>query len=476
MPAAAVALAVARGVHDAGVLSAFGCLLAGLAGIGSPAARRRLLIGSVVVACVAAPAWVVLQAGEMAGADGLAGAWAAAPVVVSNTEFGHAMLLRLAMLILAAVLGVWGRVARGLALLAAAMACAAQVHMGHAAAPETPWQAPAAALHMLAAGAWLGGLLPLITRVDLAAARRFSPLGVLAVAVLAVTAVAQAWVLTGGLPGLLGTDYGRTLLVKALLFAVLLGFAAFHRLVLTPALAGADPAGVARRMRRSVAAEAVVGLATIFAAAWLSSLAPGEHERPVWPLPWQPSFDAFDDPDLAWRLYFSLGLVAVAGVLAVATIAWPRLRARSRLAGLAVAAVALGGAAPGLRLMTAPAYPTSFFDSPLGFTSRTVAAGAALYPAHCASCHGAEGHGDGPLAAGLPVRPQPLTGFHLLERSDGEMFWLLGHGVPDGQGGLAMPGFRHSLTADQRWQLIAYIRTLAGATPDDSAVPVHHHH
>ncbi len=476
MPAAAVALAVARGVHDAGVLSAFGCLLAGLAGIGRLAARTRLLIGSVVVAVAAAPVCVVLQAGEMAGADGLAGAWAAAPIVVFDTGFGHAMLLRLAMLVLVAVLGVWGRVARGLALLAAAVACAAQVHMGHAAAPETPWQAPAAALHMLAAGAWLGGLLPLVTRVDLAAARRFSPLGVLAVAVLAVTALAQAWVLTGGLPGLLGTGYGQTLLVKALLFAVLLGFAAYHRLVLTPALAGVDPAGAARRMRRSVAAEAGVGFATIFAAAWLSSLAPGEHEQPVWPLPWQPSLDAFDDPDLARRLYLSLGLIAVAAVLAVAVLAWPRLWGRYRLAGLVLAAVALGAAVPGLRLMAAPAYPTSFFDSPLAFTARTVAAGAALYPAQCAACHGAEGHGDGPLAPGLRVPPSPLTGFHLLERSDGEMFWLLGHGVPDGQGGLAMPGFRRRLTADQRWQLIAYVRTLAGATPDDRAVPVHHHH
>jgi mono/diheme cytochrome c family protein len=35
--------------------------------------------------------------------------------------------------------------------------------------------------------------------------------------------------------------------------------------------------------------------------------------------------------------------------------------------------------------------------------------GAGLYHAHCASCHGAEGHGDGPVAASLTVEVPDLT-------------------------------------------------------------------
>jgi putative copper export protein/mono/diheme cytochrome c family protein len=470
-------LAAARGLHVAGVLSVFGTLLAGAIGIGgNRAAQVRLLVSSVAVAFVAAPVWLVLQAGEMAGAMDLAGAWAATPVALFSTEFGHAMLLRLGALGVAAALGRGGRIARGLALVAAAVASIAQVHMGHAAAPEAPWQALAAAEHMLAAGAWIGGLLPLVIAVDAAAARRFSYLGMLAVAAIAVSALAQAAVLVGGLPGLLGTAYGRTVLLKVLLFGVLLGFAAYHRLVLTPALAGADPAAAARRMRRSVAMEAAVGLATVLVAAWLSALEPGAHEQPVWPLPWQPSLQVFDDPDMAAKLYLSFGLILASVVLAAAVAVWPRLRARYRLAGFAASAVVLGVAAPGLGLMAMPAYPTSFFESPLAFTSRTVAAGAALYLTQCAACHGAEGHGDGPLAPSLRMHPLPLTGFHLLERSDGEMFWLLSRGVPDGSGGLAMPGFGQRLSENQRWALIAYVQTLAGATPHDKAVPAHHHH
>lgn len=41
-----------------------------------------------------------------------------------------------------------------------------------------------------------------------------------------------------------------------------------------------------------------------------------------------------------------------------------------------------------------------------------------LYRLHCASCHGKEGHGDGPVAAVLTVRPPDLT--RLASRAGGE--------------------------------------------------------
>lgn len=40
-----------------------------------------------------------------------------------------------------------------------------------------------------------------------------------------------------------------------------------------------------------------------------------------------------------------------------------------------------------------------------------------LYLANCAACHGAEGRGDGPLAAGLDPRPADLT--QIARRNDG---------------------------------------------------------
>lgn len=37
--------------------------------------------------------------------------------------------------------------------------------------------------------------------------------------------------------------------------------------------------------------------------------------------------------------------------------------------------------------------------------------GRALFTDHCASCHGTSGHGDGPVAQSLRVRPSDLTQF-----------------------------------------------------------------
>ncbi|MEJ1978864.1 MAG: hypothetical protein WDN49_24845 [Acetobacteraceae bacterium] len=99
----------------------------GLIGLGGDRrALGRLLLGSVLVAFVAAPVWLVLQAGEMAGATDLAGALAAAPVALFSTVFGTPCCCGWARWRWAAVLGRGGRTARATALAAAALACVAQ--------------------------------------------------------------------------------------------------------------------------------------------------------------------------------------------------------------------------------------------------------------------------------------------------------------------------------------------------------------
>ena len=103
-------------------------------------------------------------------------------------------------------------------------------------------------LHLLAAGAWLGSLLPLFITIgtlphDAAATacRSFTPVGLSAVVVLGGTATVQVNGLMGGVPGLFGTGYGQVALVKLGLFGVLLSLAALNRLALTDRLAGAAP-------------------------------------------------------------------------------------------------------------------------------------------------------------------------------------------------------------------------------------------
>jgi mono/diheme cytochrome c family protein len=91
-----------------------------------------------------------------------------------------------------------------------------------------------------------------------------------------------------------------------------------------------------------------------------------------------------------------------------------------------------------------------------------IVAGRALYATHCAACHGAEGRGDGPSAAGLATKPANLTEGRLLNHVPDEFL----HSVVRGGGaaeGLAptMPAFGAYLGDAQIRQVVAYVRTLA---------------
>ncbi|MFD0267053.1 copper resistance protein CopC [Streptomyces sp. NPDC127106] len=94
---------------------------------------------------------------------------------------------------------------------------------------------PADMLHLLAAAAWLGGLAALLVAlhkvpgIERDAVRRFSRLAFAAVLVLAATGVYQSWRQLGSWSALTGTAYGRLLLLKVGLVAVLVGIAYLSR-------------------------------------------------------------------------------------------------------------------------------------------------------------------------------------------------------------------------------------------------------
>ena len=245
--------------------------------------RRGL---SIAVALIAGLAWLLVEAGAMAETATLAETLAALPAVLLGTWFGTVLLAQgIALVGAGTALALFPRRS---ALPAGLAAAATLLEAGHSHAFAMS-DAPSLlllsqALHLVAAGAWLGGLLPLLIVVRQApldaaqhAARSFSTLGAVCVAVLIVTALYQGTVLSGGLAGLTGTAYGAMLLTKATLFALLIALAAINRLRLTPALTG--PAG--ERSRRalglSIAVETAIGLAVVFAASVLASLEPGMH-------------------------------------------------------------------------------------------------------------------------------------------------------------------------------------------------------
>jgi mono/diheme cytochrome c family protein len=322
----------------------------------------------------------------------------------------------------------------------------------------------ASVLHLLAAGAWLGGLLPLLlvvraapARTGAMAARWFSPLGKVCVLLLVGSAVVQFWQLIGGMPGVVGTAYGWTATLKLVLFAVLLGFAWVNRYRLAPRLLGPAPDVTRPVLLRSIAVQTGFGVLVVLAASVLSSLPPSMHEQPVWPFPLRPSLVALSDPDLrAEVMRGGEELLAGVALLLLGLALWRRRWAA--LAGIAAGLLVGGASASHLDLLLVEAYPTSYYHSPTGFAATSISHGAELFPQHCASCHGENGKGHGPAAAGLPVPPADLTAEHLWAHDDGELFWWLSHGIDAPEGGLAMPGFAGQLLEDDRWALIDYIR------------------
>jgi putative copper export protein/mono/diheme cytochrome c family protein len=460
------ALPLLRGLHLLSMVSLLGTLTARCVVVpGFDAARAPLVRLARVSLLLAVPtllAWLLLQAAAMADATSLGGAVAALPVVLRHTRFGHVLALRLVLLA-----ATWPLIGRGRAAcigasVLAAVALAMQADLGHAGAAggaEGAGLLASESLHLIAAGAWLGALLPLLIMtltlsrpLAASAARRFTAVGLPAVLVLMATALVQGDAFVGGMPGLFGTEYGHVVLVKLALFAVLLALALVNRFGLTARFEH----GKASRAALAVAIgiEAVAGVAVVLAAAMLASQEPGLHTDPVWPFALRPSTAALADPDIRWEVTLALCAGAAGVLLAVVALAWCRWQLPLLAAGLAAVVLAV----PHLRPLLVEAYPTSYRQSPTGFAAASIVRGSAVFAANCVGCHGVAGRGDGPRAATLAVPPANLTQPHLWEHSDGELFWWLTHGMDNPEGGLSMPGFATVLSEDDRWAVIDFIR------------------
>ncbi|MCX6290915.1 MAG: cytochrome c [Bacteroidetes bacterium] len=98
--------------------------------------------------------------------------------------------------------------------------------------------------------------------------------------------------------------------------------------------------------------------------------------------------------------------------------------------------------------------------SEIKFDANAVAAGKDLWAQNCKSCHGTKGLGDGSKAAKIDISCGDFSSKETQDISDGSLFWK----ITDGR--KPMPSFSSKLTDAERWQLVAYIRTLkkAGST------------
>jgi putative copper export protein/mono/diheme cytochrome c family protein len=440
----------------------------------------RALTGLLLVSGVAALAYQTAVVTGRASAALEPAAWIA---LLGRSQFGtvwlvrHGLLLLLAALLLAREreqstadhlafrLEAWALAAVG----AGAMAWA-----GHAAAvePGGVTAALADALHLIAAGAWFGALLPLAGLLRIAAteagadARPFAVLAVRAFSRLALalmllvvaTGLVNTWFQVGGVPALVGTRYGWLLLFKVALLIPILLLARANRTRLLPRLAG-DGVTVGRpamaRLGRFVAGEAALAVLILLLTAALSLSPPAVHDSIRWPFSWRWSWEAAGlVPGGPTRVLIG-AQVAVVGLLAtIVGLLLPAWRVVLVGAGAAALAAGLWVALPPLSV---DAYPTTYRRSSVPYQAVSVANGAALYRVHCAQCHGPHGRGDGPAGAGLPRPPADLTAPHTAEHTAGDMFWWLTHGIPAG----GMPPFADTLGEEERWDLINLVRTLA---------------
>lgn len=177
-----------------------------------------------------------------------------------------------------------GRLRLGLLLVPAAVLAFLPALSGHASTQEPiALLFPLDVAHVAAMSLWLGGLVALIALVPAATGKldlsqrskllaavllRFSPLALLAVTVLAVTGTVQAIMYLTSFDQLLDDAFGRSVLIKALLLAALIGLGALNRQRTLPklrAIAAGDgaPGAAGTVLKRTLRAEVVLIVAVL---------------------------------------------------------------------------------------------------------------------------------------------------------------------------------------------------------------------
>ena len=390
----------ARWIHLAACVGLAGIaaflLIAGRSDLGLAAAWQRQMTRWLRMLVAVALAGGILMLGHHAaifsGNSAAAFDPGALQRVLFETQVGlvwlarHALLLLLAG-VLAARLEVsrpldwWAMRAQSLALSLAALGLLAA--SGHAIAvePGTGQAIAVTLVHLVATGIWVGGLPALAALLRVAgegsadthayaarASRRFSHAALLSVLVLAGTGTWNALSHVGSIPALVGTPYGRMLLLKLALLTIILVLAARARFHLLPALLRGTEAAL-RGLRRVALSEATLAAGILAIVAVMSLTKPARHEQPTWP------------------------------------------------------------------------FATAYARPLVPYATSSIVSGAVLFEDHCAGCHFGIGAAQ------------------LQKYTAGDLYLLIGHGKRKA----SMPGFADRLSAEQRWDLVNYLRALESA-------------
>jgi copper resistance protein D len=233
-----------RTLHYALLLGLFGLTLFPLIGLRGVDHAKRWpgILAMAIAAPLVSAALMLVGIAAMMGQPVTALDWSTIEAMVLSTSIGWAFLLRLGMLIAAALLLRFSPIA---AALLFALALVTLPWSGHAAASEGLLglvHRVNDALHLLAAGLWLGaiGWFALLTakarhrpssaRPLLTAMHCFAPTGIALVAIVSLTGLVNAHLIFGldKTAGMLATPYGQLLLLKIVLVGLMLLCAARH--------------------------------------------------------------------------------------------------------------------------------------------------------------------------------------------------------------------------------------------------------
>lgn len=304
-----VVLVVARFVHMNCVILLFGGTFFPLYARSASASSKRLermsrliLSAAALVALLSGLAWFFSTVANMSGTFADALNRETLSSVLWDTDFGRVWAMRLPLMLLVlmatSLRGVSTLSRRLIAFLTilAAMLLASLAGVGHTQVDNgvsSVVHVTSDAVHLLAGGAWLGGLLPLllflapdrgesISRDEaVLVLSRFSGMGYGAVAVLLASGSVNSWFLVGSLSHLIDTTYGQLLSLKLALLGIMLTLAASNRFWLVPAIARSTTAnGTGNflvKLRRHVLAEQMLGLVVVGIVSLLGMLSPAIH-------------------------------------------------------------------------------------------------------------------------------------------------------------------------------------------------------
>jgi putative copper resistance protein D len=263
--------------------------------------QRALLLFAAAVALLGAVVWMMAETASMMEDPGAAFAPTALITVATETRFGLACSVRVLLLVVSLAAGLAIKQPRPQWISQTALGAAITITFawtGHGAmeiAKTNGIHLAADLIHLLAAGVWIGALVPLTMRAQQArrtptvtdlqslyfALNSFSAIGIWVVGALVLTGIVNGRFLLGPSPwsALLASPYGLVLLAKLGLFLVMLCIAALNRYRLAPGLGDTltthrSPKEPVKVLRRALFIETIVALWVLLAVSVLGMLPP----------------------------------------------------------------------------------------------------------------------------------------------------------------------------------------------------------